>query len=157
MAETAVGRLAKTDRENLLLNGTSMSDNPKPSCPECADSFEAPEVNRRNFIRVLGGQAAVLARLFAADAAPKKTPRPAKPAEDLVRELFAGLSADQKKEVVLPWDHGANDGKSTPTRLRMFNSPIGKKHIADIYMPAHPGWCRQTSRLRRPRIPEARG
>jgi hypothetical protein len=41
-----------------------MSDNLKPSCPECAESFEAPEiVDRRNFIRVLGGGAAALATL----------------------------------------------------------------------------------------------
>jgi hypothetical protein len=153
MAEMAVPRPAMADRENLLLKGTSMSDNLKQSCPECAESFE---VDRRNFIRVLGGQAAVLAtlaggagtagRVLAADAAPKKTTRPAKPAEELVRELFAGLSADQKKEVVLPWDHGANDGKSTPTRLRMFNSPIGKKHIADIYTPAQQELIERTLR-----------
>ena len=122
-----------------------MSDQVTNHCPECAELLEAPHVvDRRNFIRVLGGQAAGLAalaggagtagRVLAADdAKPKKSVRPAKPAEELVRELYAGLSDQQKKEIVLPWDHGSDDGKRTPTRLRMYNSPINGKLISKVY------------------------
>ena len=46
-----------------------------------------------------------------------------------MRELYATMSDDQKKEVVLPYDHG---GKS-PTRLRMYNRPIGDKAIGRVY------------------------
>ncbi|HWG43340.1 MAG TPA: DUF3500 domain-containing protein [Gemmataceae bacterium] len=120
-----------------------MPDNTKPLCPECVESFEAADaVDRRNFIRVLGGQAAALAvlaggagatRVLAVeDSKAKKVERPAKPAEDLVRELHASLSADQKKDVVLPWDHGSEGGKRRPARLRMYNAPIGK-HIDKVY------------------------
>ncbi len=121
-----------------------MPDHANASCPECADSFEGREsFDRRDFIRVVGGQAAALAalaggagaagRVFAAeDAKLKKVKRPVKPAEDLVRELYASLSSDQKKDVVLAWDHGSEGGKRRPTRLRMFNAPIGKQ-IAKVY------------------------
>lgn len=153
----AVRRPARANRENVFFKGAVMSDNMKPSCPECAESFEAPEVvDRRNFIRVLGGGAAALATLGGAgsagrvlateDTQPKKITRPAKPAEDLVRQLYASLSAEQKKEVILPWDHGSEGGKRTPTRLRMFNTPIGKKHIADVYTPAQQELIEQTLR-----------
>ena len=51
----------------------------------------------------------------------------AKPAEGLVRELFATLTPDQKKAMVLPWDHGAEKG-ATPTRLKTHNAaPLGKR------------------------------
>ena len=39
-----------------------MSETPKSFCPEFADSFVAPEpIDRRNFIRVIGGSAVTLA------------------------------------------------------------------------------------------------
>lgn len=117
-----------------------MADHTKPICPECADSFEGAEVDRRNFIRVVGGLTALAGgagaatRILAAeDAKPTNTVRAAKPAEDLVRELFAGLSAEQKKEIVLPWDHGSEGGKRLPTRMRMYNAPIAGKQIAKVY------------------------
>jgi hypothetical protein len=120
-----------------------MSEETKTFCPECADSVEPEGIDRRNFLRAVGGHAAALlalggaggvSRLVAAEPAPaqSKIDRPAKPAEDLVRELYATLSADQKKEIVLPWDHGSG-GQSLPTRLRMFNAPIGGKRIATVY------------------------
>src|SRR5262245_47887215 len=94
-------------------------------CPECNESVDAaPAIDRRNFIRVLsGGMAALTAggvpRLFADEKTVQKddkvADKEAKPAETLVQELYADLSDDQKKSVVLPWDHGPKNG--TPTRL----------------------------------------
>jgi hypothetical protein len=60
--------------------------------------------------------------------------KPAKPAEDLVKELYATLTADQKKDVVLPWNHGAS-ARSLPTRMRMYNSPINRR-IGQCYTQA---------------------
>jgi len=52
--------------------------------------------------------------------------RKAKPAEELIRELFTTLTAEQKKAVVLPWAHGSEAG-GLPTRLKTHNkSPLGK-------------------------------
>jgi hypothetical protein len=113
-------------------------------CPECGEHVETPEVvDRRGFIRVLGERTAALAavggavactpRLRAAEDKSAKPAAPAKPAEDLVRELFASLSTDQKKDVVLPWDHGYVAGKSIPTRLGMYNAAIAGKKIGNLY------------------------
>jgi hypothetical protein len=112
-----------------------MSDNARPYCPECDDQFDEPALDRRRFIRVLGGQTAAavtVAGLAGAGTAsradevkPKADDKPG-PAEALVKELYAGLSDDQKKELVLPWDHGTRDGKGLATRLRMHNQPIGR-------------------------------
>ena len=46
------------------------------------------------------------------------------------------MSPAQRSELVLPWDHGADGEKKLPTRLGMYNSPIGNKKIADHYTPA---------------------
>jgi len=114
-----------------------MPENLTPNCPEC-EGFE-PTVDRRNFIRVLGGATAAVALsgtaglpttlLRAADSKtePKAT-KPAKPAEELVKELFASLKDEQKKNVVLDYDHKKKDGKYL-TRHRMVNSAgeIGMK------------------------------
>jgi hypothetical protein len=109
-----------------------MIDERSVSCPECDDLDQAsPSLDRRDFIRVVGGGAAAVAvggtalPVLARD----KPAATTKPAEELVRELFASLSASQKKQVVHAWDHKP-DGKGTPTRLRMYNraiaQPIGK-------------------------------
>jgi hypothetical protein len=112
-----------------------MSENARPYCPECDQPDEPAELDRRHFIRVVGGQTAALtlaglaggAALARADeTTPKSDDKPPKPAEALVKELYAGLSDDQKKELVLPWDHVARDGRGRLTRLRMYNSPIGR-------------------------------
>jgi hypothetical protein len=80
-----------------------------PACPECDG------LDRREFMRTLalGGTALAAGSAFVllpstVRAGRKPMPRVANPvAEDLVKELFAGLSADQKKAVVKPWDHRA--------------------------------------------------
>jgi len=116
----------------------AMSEMKKPNCPECT---EPESLGRRDFIRVLGGTTAGLAagtlaapRLLAQQATATTTAavavpaRAAAPAEDLVRELFAGLSAEQKTQVVYPLDHGG----ANPTRLRMFNAPFAR-NIGQVY------------------------
>jgi hypothetical protein len=115
----------------------AMSENSRPSCPQCAESLDAtPGLPRRRFLRVLGGSTAALAlgapRLLADVKTLQEKPTPA---ESLAKELFAMLTAEQKQEVVLPWDHGAGPGR-LPTRMRMYNAPIGKKTIGDSYTKA---------------------
>jgi hypothetical protein len=121
-----------------------MTENPKPYCPECEEHVDPPAtVDRREFFRVLGGTAAAVAlsgtalrvpATLAADKvnAPEKS---TKPAEELIKELVANLSDDQKKEVVLPWDHTLQRG-GTPTRLGMYNAPIQGKMIGKHYTKA---------------------
>ena len=100
-------------------------------CPECDEGFVLPEVkSRREFFQALGSAAAVAAvsggfRSLRAD----EKPQP-KPAEALIRELYASLSSDQKNDLVLPYDHGT---EGHPTRQKTFNaSPNGKK-ISEVY------------------------
>lgn len=103
-------------------------------CPECHELVEA--VDRRDFLRAVGGTlalGAVAPNLLAADKKAAPAPRTEKPAEALVKELFAGLSTEQKQQVVLPWNHGAENGKKLPTRLGMYNAPIGGKKIGAHY------------------------
>jgi hypothetical protein len=86
-----------------------MQDHTSPPCPEC------DALDRRGFIRTLAlGGAALTAGsapwLLPVSARADKQPMPrvANPAaEDLVKELFAGLTEAQKKDVVKPWDHAA--------------------------------------------------
>lgn len=116
-----------------------LPENLKPYCPECHEEVETPDVlDRRNFIRVLGGGAVSALTLGAtgvagaADAPKATTPASTpsdKTAEELVKELYSSLSAEQKSTLVLPFDHG---GK-TPTRLGMYNSAIGGKRIGENY------------------------
>lgn len=71
------------------------------------------------------GGAALLSPTVASAAPVEKAA--AKPAEGLVRELFATLTAEQKKAMVLPWDHGTEKG-GMATRLKTHNAaPLGKK------------------------------
>jgi Protein of unknown function (DUF3500) len=79
------------------------------SCPECTG------VDRRDFVRTLAVGGAALAaggsllvpRLAVAG---ERGPMPRvvnTVAEDLVKELFAGMTAEQKGHAVKPWDHPA--------------------------------------------------
>ncbi len=103
-----------------------MSENLIPLCPEC-DDFEP--VDRRDFIRLLGGSAAGAAMLSSVPQlrADTKTPVPTEkkdsPAETLVKELFAGLNEEQKKKVVYAW----TDSKRTAMDPNgSIGIPIGK-------------------------------
>jgi hypothetical protein len=109
-----------------------MREEVQPTCPDCE------QLDRRHFltvtgsVAVLGGLTPVLAR--AADQ-PTQTTKAAKPAEALIKELYAGLSAEQKQNVVYPWDHGGG-GNATPTRKKMVNSAHFGKTIGKSYTKA---------------------
>lgn len=103
-------------------------------CPECSEPVPGPfDLDRRRFIRVVaGGAVGILGSAPAlARAAEEKSPG-AKPAETLVRELFATLTAEQKAAVVRPWEHGAENG-GIPTRLKTHNAPPFGKGLADQF------------------------
>jgi hypothetical protein len=98
-------------------------------CPECGEHVETQEaLDRRDFIRVVGqGAAAVaLGSMIQVPATAADTPatpaKSVKPAEELIRELFSGLSDEQKQQVVKPF--------TDPARLQIYNralgTPIGK-------------------------------
>jgi hypothetical protein len=99
-------------------------------CPECDEGFQLPKMrSRRSFLLAMGAAGAaatVTGRGRAEDAKPT-----AKPAEGLIRELHATLSADQKKALIQPYDHGASEGR--PNRQRTFNSAFNEKLIAENY------------------------
>lgn len=121
-----------------------MNEQEKAQCPEC-ESLEG--VDRRNFLMTVGGTAVTLAsleavpqtqKLLSAQQAPQagQPARNVKPAEALVRELYQGLTEDQRRQVVLPWNHGG-ENNATPTRKRMYNAPIfGNRNIGAVYTPA---------------------
>jgi hypothetical protein len=82
-----------------------MKNSTSPACPECDG------LDRREFIRSLALGGAALAAGSASMLVPgtaRAMPRVVNTvAEDLVKELFAGLTDAQKKAVVKPWDHPA--------------------------------------------------
>ena len=86
-----------------------MKDFASPACPECDG------LDRRDFVRTLAVGGAALAAGGAALAprtaiAGERGPMPRlvnTAAEELVKELHATLTADQKKAVVKPWTHAA--------------------------------------------------
>jgi hypothetical protein len=101
-------------------------------------------MDRRGFIRSVGGTASLLAVGAVAGQAPRvwADPKPApanrvaRPAEELIRELYTGLTDEQKRTVVLPWNHGAGNNNQIPTRLRMVNSPHLGHRIGQHYTQA---------------------
>ncbi len=108
-----------------------MLESPKPYCPEC-DDLEQDALGRRDFLRAVGGGAATLTALGSLPALPRAYAEPRadkaeKPAESLIKELYASLSDDQKPQLVYPWNH-VQGGQKTLTRLRMYNAPIFSKH-----------------------------
>jgi len=121
-----------------------MTEQEKIQCPEC-DTSEG--VDRRNFLMSVGGTAVTLASLEAIpqtakvlgaqQAAPAaQTVRNVKPAEVLVRELYQGLSEEQRRRVVLPWNH-VMENRTIPTRKGMYNAAIfPDRKIEDVYTPA---------------------
>ena len=113
-----------------------MSEYQKPNCPECTDQ---DGLDRRGFFRTVGGgTATLLAAGSVAGLAPRavadapQANRAAKPAEALIRELYTGLTNEQKSQVVMPWNHGAATNQIA-TRLRMFNAPINQHRIGTAY------------------------
>lgn len=105
-------------------------------CPECELPLDS-EVPRRGFLQAMGAGAAVaLAGSSAAGSAlafDEKAPAkrgPEKPAEALIKELHASLNDEQKKTLVLPWNHGA---KGKPSRHGIHNRPFQQQRIGDVY------------------------
>ncbi|MDA0588882.1 MAG: DUF3500 domain-containing protein [Planctomycetota bacterium] len=105
-------------------------------CPECELPFDT-QLPRRGFLQAMsagaavalaGGTAASSALAFD-EKAPAERGTP-KPAESLIKELHASLNDEQKKTLVLPWNHGA-DGK--PSRHGMYNRPFQNQRIGDVY------------------------
>ena len=95
------------------------------NCPECADPVLAtPALDRRSFIRVLGGTAAIAATV-GLPAIVRARREQAKAAEALIQELFSGLDDTQKKSVLLPF----NDAK----RLGMYNAALNNTKIGTVY------------------------
>lgn len=106
-----------------------------PSCPECDHGPQAePVLGRRDFIRVLGTSAAAVAvgGLTPLQRATAARAEKQAQAESLVFELAGTLSADQKKKLVLPWDHKAGN-QPLPARLMTANAPVGKSVIGLEY------------------------
>jgi hypothetical protein len=100
-------------------------------CGDCTNPDST--LARRDFFRVVGAGAAVA---VAAKTAPRlmaevpAAPLP-KPAESLIQELHASLSASQKTQVVMPFNHGPKGG--LPTRMGMYNNAVLGKEIGKIY------------------------
>src|SRR5262249_28764206 len=103
--------------------------------PPPATTVPAAAVDRRDFIRVLGAGAVAAAAagptLLAAETA--KPAKKAGPAEELIKELFAGLKDEQRKKVVFPYDHGTKGAKGLPTRQRMVNQALNGIEIGKSY------------------------
>ena len=116
-------------------------------CPECADNGSAATgFDRRDFIRVVSGSmlgAMAGAPLLTGGRAFGEDKPAAKPAESLIRELFSGLSDEQKKAIVLPWNHGAENG-GEPTRLKTHNGPPLGKRLGEQFTQAQQDLIRAT-------------
>ena len=79
------------------------------ACPQC-ERVGAVDLNRRGFIEQMSlGTASALAvavtpQIARAAPAGSQTREP-KPAEELIRELYAGMNGWQRENLVYPWDH----------------------------------------------------
>jgi hypothetical protein len=117
-----------------------MAEIESPYCPECDDAFNFPEpppVDRRSFFRVMGAAAVALGAAGSVRGAADetKTEKKPRPAEELIKELFSTLNNEQKKKIVLPYDHGGGKG-SRPTRKGMYNAAINNIRIETVYTKA---------------------
>src|SRR5262245_1571549 len=111
-----------------------MSENRNPACPECESMDRAEALDRRDFIRVVSAGAAALTATAGLGVPPlraEEAKKVEKPAEGLIKELYSTLSADQKKQVSLPWNHKMGNSPYL-TRQRMYNAAINVK-IGAVY------------------------
>src|SRR5437764_13298323 len=92
-----------------LAGDFAMLNETKYYCPECDEGFDLPKMkSRREFLRAIGATAAAAAVSTSALTTPMRArgaEAAEKPAESLIKELYATLSAEQKAELVLPYDH----------------------------------------------------
>jgi hypothetical protein len=127
-----------------------MSEMTRPNCPECAEQPET--VDRRDFIRVVGGSAAgiVAASSLASTPhvlanQPAAAARAPRPAEALIRELYASLNNDQRRQVVRAWDQPHGSIRNYLARHGMYNAPLGRR-IGEVYTPAQRELCQRILR-----------
>lgn len=120
-----------------------MSEMNQERCPEC-DALEpaGDGLSRRLFMKAVGGSAVTLAGLQAVPkvlpavaaqqaAQPGRAANTPRPAEALVRELYTSLTADQRRDAVYPWNHGATADQPA-ARLRFYNASMGRP-IGQVY------------------------
>jgi len=111
-----------------------------PYCPECEEAFDYPEpmlLGRRDFLRTTaaGAAAAAVVGTAGVSVARAAEERKPKPAEDLVRELYASLKDDQKKKVVYEYDH-VEKNNPIKSRQRMVNAALLGVSIGSVYTKA---------------------
>ncbi|MFP6613806.1 MAG: DUF3500 domain-containing protein [Pirellulales bacterium] len=108
-------------------------------CADC-ETIEDLQVPRREFLRLAAGSTAAVAASGAIagadDAKAAAEKRKPKPAEALIRELYETLSAEQKKTLVLPWNHGADKQGGMFARHGMYNRPFAGQKIGEHYTKA---------------------
>ena len=98
-----------------------MNEQHEPQCPECRQP-SALEMDRRDFMGVVGGTAAVAVASPGLALARAARLEKAIAAEVLIQTLHDDLNAEQKKQVVMPYDHGPKTvrqpawGSTTPPR-----------------------------------------
>jgi hypothetical protein len=110
-----------------------MAEITKVVCPECHETVDQSEgLDRRHFLRTVGAGAATLAAGSAlptlatpvlAQPAAAPVSKLQRPAENMVRDLWSGLTANQRTQVVKPWDHRS---AAMLTRHRMVNAAIDR-------------------------------
>jgi hypothetical protein len=81
-------------------------------CPDCGDKVYAEPIDRRNFLKAGAAAAAIVAVPAWAQDKPDRT------TEELIKELYTGLTEDQKKDVTAPYDHADRD--------KIYNKARGK-------------------------------
>ncbi len=103
------------------------------SCPDC-DTPPQPTFARRDFIRVVTASAAAMAVSSLTPLQQARAARAAKQreAEAMVMELFKSMDGDQKKKLVLPWDHKTGN-QPLPARLMTANGAVGKSVVGLEY------------------------
>lgn len=120
-----------------------MNAKKQPNCPDCQPGFD-----RRDFVRsvAMGGVAlaggssiAITGKVLADTPKPLIGPMPRvvnSVAEDLVKELYSGLTDDQKKAVVKPWDSPArktvNPNKALDKTLKSVYSKTQQELVERI-------------------------
>jgi hypothetical protein len=98
-------------------------------CPDCGDSVEVPDLDRRDFLKSAAAAAASFATVGTLWSVPKASaaPTPNSKAESLVKVLYEKLDANQKKQVCFDWDYKDSRGL---LRTHVSNNwQITKPHI----------------------------
>ena len=128
----------------LLERKPGMPDNAKPLCPECVEpSQSADVVDRRNFIRVVGGQAAALGGVRGWRRIHFDCRRRGCQAKENRTPIQAGRGSGPRTARGLVGGPEERDPPALGPRLRrrqtladavrMYNAPIAGKQIAKVY------------------------